>query len=148
VGRNGVSFDKVEGDGGTPGGLYAIGFAFGNMEKPETGLEYRKVTGQSYWVDDPDSGYYNQWVEGGENRDWKSAEHLSESKNAYAYAAVIEYNTGYEKIAGKGSAIFLHCGLSPTSGCVAVGESDMLKLLGWLKADKNPHILIVSENAQ
>ena len=152
VGRNGVSFDKTEGDGCTPGGLFAIGYAFGNNEMPETGLDYRKVTGQSYWIDDMNSAYYNQWVEGEENKDWHSAERLSDSKNAYAYAAVIEYNTGQEKIAGKGSAIFLHCGTEPTSGCVAVTKRDMLMLLKWLKSAASsgepPHILIVSEPIQ
>jgi L,D-peptidoglycan transpeptidase YkuD (ErfK/YbiS/YcfS/YnhG family) len=144
VGRNGVCAQKREGDDCTPEGLYRVGFAFGNNDSPPTGLTYRKVTDQSFWVDDPDSLYYNQWVEGEENKDWDSAERLWESKRAYAYAAVIEYNMGADTVPGKGSAIFLHCGTLPTSGCIAVSEPDILRLLQWFSADKEPHILILS----
>ena len=144
VGRNGVSAAKKEGDGKTPTGLYSFGFAFGNGLKPDTSMTYRKVTGDSYWVDDPDSKYYNTWVEGAEQKDWDSAEHLSEMKTAYEFAAVIEYNAN-PITPGKGSAIFLHCGSNPTAGCVAIGRSNVLAVLKWLKPSAKPQILITAK---
>jgi L,D-peptidoglycan transpeptidase YkuD (ErfK/YbiS/YcfS/YnhG family) len=144
VGRNGVSADKREGDGCTPAGLFGFGFAFGNSAKPETGMTWRDVTSDSYWVDDPNSLYYNQWVEGRDNADWTSAEHLSESPKNYAYAVVVDYNTE-NTIAGNGSAIFLHCKTEPTSGCVAAPQESILKILKWLSEGKNPGILIAGK---
>lgn len=141
VGKNGVSEDKVEGDKTTPIGFYPIGFAFGNADKPDTRWSYRNVTKESYWVDDAHSAYYNTWVEGTEDKDWDSAEHLCDAKNAYAYALVIEYNM-HPIIPGKGSAIFLHCGTSSTAGCIALAQSDVLQILKWIDPDAAPYILI------
>lgn len=141
VGKHGVTDDKTEGDKKTPTGYYALGFAFGNMPQPDTTWPYREVTPDSYWVDDPASASYNTWVEDTGTRDWNSAEHLSDFPDAYAYALVIEYNM-HPIVSGKGSAVFLHCGDHPTSGCVAVLPADMLTLLSWLDAGSNAHILI------
>ncbi|MBQ4369992.1 MAG: L,D-transpeptidase family protein [Oscillospiraceae bacterium] len=141
VGRNGVSADKVEGDKKTPAGLFFLGHAFGAEEAPETALEYRRITADSYWVDDSSSKYYNQWVEGISDKDWNSAGHLADYPEQYALAVVIEYNTS-DTVKGAGSAIFLHCGNGATVGCVSVSHQDMLSLLGWLKPDEKPMILI------
>ena len=141
VGRNGVTSDKAEGDGKTPTGYYALGFAFGNSSQPDTAWPYRNVTADSYWVDDPASASYNTWVEDTGTRDWDSAEHLSDFPDAYSYALVIEYNM-YPIVPGRGSAIFLHCGDHPTSGCVTVRTAAMLTILKWLDAGSSAHILI------
>lgn len=141
IGKNGVSANKREGDGCTPAGLFRLGSAFGNKEKPETKMPYRIVTENSFWVDDPKSGRYNTWVEGLFLNDWDSAEHLAVYKDSYAYAVVIEYNT-LNILPEKGSAIFLHCGFKPTSGCVALPEAQLLKILKWFEPEKLPGILI------
>lgn len=141
AGKNGVSSFKKEGDGCTPAGLFRLGCAFGNNDKPETKMAYKKVTADSFWVDDPSSRLYNTWVEGTENADWSSAEHLSIYKDSYAYAVVVEYNTA-PTLNEKGSAIFLHCGNKPTAGCIAVPEELMLKILQWLDPEKTPGILV------
>jgi L,D-peptidoglycan transpeptidase YkuD (ErfK/YbiS/YcfS/YnhG family) len=141
IGRNGISSQKKEGDGRTPSGLFRLGYAFGSNEKPETKMAFRKTTTGSVWVDDPNSCYYNTWAEPSSDCDWVSAEHLCDYSDSYAYAVIIEYNTAPVSRA-KGSAIFLHCGNRPTSGCVAVPEHDLLKILKWLDPDKAPAILI------
>jgi len=142
VGKNGVSEGKREGDGCTPAGLFPLGYAFGNSAMPETGMTWRAVTAMSYWVDDPNSAYYNKWVEGTDGADWDSAEKLSEMPKYYAYAVVVEYNT--ENTApGKGSAVFLHCKTIPTSGCIAAPQEAILRILKWLSEEENPGILIL-----
>jgi L,D-peptidoglycan transpeptidase YkuD (ErfK/YbiS/YcfS/YnhG family) len=141
VGKNGVTGTKTEGDGCTPAGLFRLGYAFGIRKKPRTKMVYRQITKDSCWVDDALSPYYNQWAEGINGAGWKSAEHLIDYTENYAYAAVVEYNRE-NTVPGRGSAIFLHCGDGPTSGCVAVKEADMLKLLRWLNPSKLPGILI------
>ncbi len=145
AGRNGVSTDKREGDGCTPGGLYRLGYAFGNKPQPPTGMAYRAITADSLWIDDPNSKYYNQWVEGMDGADWTSCEHLATNIVSYAYAVVVEYNTPPDTIAGKGSAIFFHIGNKPSSGCVVVTEETLLSILKWLSADENPSVLIVAK---
>lgn len=144
VGKNGINDFKKEGDGCTPSGIFRLGFAFGNRERPETRLQYRTVTENSWWVDDPQSRYYNQWFEGSVNSDWTSAEHLCNYQDSYAYAVVIEYNTGPVS-PEKGSAIFLHCGNKPTAGCIAVPEVCLLEILKWLDPEKTPVILVTKE---
>ena len=141
VGRNGVSNDKTEGDGTTPIGLFPLGHAFGIEEKPSTEMEYRQVTSDSYWVDDSNSQFYNQWVEGAEDKDWNSAEHLADYPTQYALAIVIEYNMN-PITPMKGSAIFFHCGDTSTAGCVSVSRENMLNILEWLNPLYQPSILI------
>lgn len=145
TGKNGVRTGKTEGDACTPQGLYSIGYAFGNNEKPDTAMDYYDVTENSYWVDDPESPYYNRWIESTDYFEWTTAEHLADYPVSYAYAVVIRYNMS-PAIPGRGSAIFLHCGTEPTAGCVAVPEDDMLGILKWLNPKKKPEILIAKGN--
>ncbi|MDO5558933.1 MAG: L,D-transpeptidase family protein [Oscillospiraceae bacterium] len=145
VGKNGVSKDKHEGDYRTPAGLFTFGVAFGTQNMNDLKMQYRRITENSYWVDDVSSPYYNQWVETS-NVTFSSAEHLIKYPDAYKYAAAINYNTD-PVIKNAGSAIFLHCAKgSYTAGCVAVPENDMLYILRWLDSSKNPMILICSSS--
>lgn len=134
IGKNGATNKKTEGDGKTPYGLYDIGFAFGTQDLSNViKYPYRKITENSYWVDDINSNKYNQWVESSIDKDWKSAEHLIEYPIQYKYGLVIEYNTK-TPIKGLGSAIFMHVYKNTyTAGCIAVSESDMLKILKWVR---------------
>ena len=125
---------------GTPKGLYPIGSAFYQDSAPDTGLDSFAITSDTYWVDDPDSKYSTQTVVGEENRDWDSAEHMSEIPS-YRYGFVINYNMPAEY--NKGSAIFFHIGYSPTQGCVAASEDMVLAYLGKLSAAHSPQILII-----
>jgi len=141
VGKNGVSAKSYEGDYCTPEGIFSLGFAFGTEQMTGLDIEYRLINDNCYWVDDPESALYNQWVESS-NIIWNSAEHLIDYPQAYKYAVVIDYNT--EPIEPyKGSAIFLHCMTgSYTAGCVAVPERDILSILKALDTSKNPIIII------
>ena len=148
VGRNGLtSYDdeKIEGDGRTPTGIFKLRRAFGYLPTVQTGLSYSQVTDSDVWVDDPNSPQYNQWVRGTPHA--KSFEKLRRDDDLYKYAIVIEYNTD-PIVPGKGSAIFLHVwrdDQTPTAGCVAVSEEDLLKLLTWLKADSEPIIVLTKK---
>ncbi len=140
LGKNGVTDNKQEGDKSTPRGLYSLEFAFGT-EIINTKIEYRLLNQNCYWVDDPQSEYYNQWVETS-TPSWNSAEHLIDYADSYKYAVSINYNTD-PVVQGAGSAIFLHCAVgSYTAGCVAVPENDMYNILTWLDAEQSPLILI------
>lgn len=140
LGRNGSTADKQEGDGCTPLGLYSIGSGFYTKNAPATGLDLFQVTKDTYWVDDPSSQFYNQRVEGTENKDWKSAEHMIDYPE-YLYGFVVDYNLAAEK--GAGSAIFFHINDNPTAGCIATTEKMVLSYLAQLDKAEHPHILIV-----
>ncbi|MBP9853773.1 MAG: L,D-transpeptidase family protein [Candidatus Omnitrophica bacterium] len=150
VGRNGLApaGQKREGDGRTPTGKYEIYRSFGYDEVIKTGLEYRQATALDFWIDDPKSVWYNQWVSG--RIPSVSYEKLRREDDLYKYAIIIEYNTD-PVISGNGSAIFMHvwkgAGQS-TAGCVAMAEMDMVKLLNWLKLDHHPVVIIRSSEVK
>ena len=141
VGLNGVSIKSGEGDYCTPKGLFGLGFGFGTDDLYGLNIEYRKFNENCYWVDDPESDYYNQWVESEDTSAWNSAEHLVDYPIAYHYAVAINYNM--EAVKGAGSAIFLHCAVGNyTAGCVGIPEDGMFYVMNWLDSSKDPKILI------
>lgn len=147
LGRNGITKDKYEGDGKTPQGIFEVSYAFGWCKKPETSLPYRHTGPDDYWVSGKSIDMYNVWIhkEGGPDTTWEQNEYERLNHPLYKYALVINYNMGSKKVLGKGSAIFLHCarkGLVPTAGCIGIPENDMIKILNWLKTEKNPTIAI------
>ena len=147
VGRNGVAPDgkKREGDGRVPSGVFALQRAFGYAPQFQTGLEYSRAGENDFWVDDPASNQYNQWVRGPTSA--KSFEVLRRKDKLYQFAAVIEYNTE-PIVAGNGSAIFLHIWRGynqSTSGCVALSERNLRRVLKWLDKNKNPQIVILEK---
>ncbi len=140
IGKNGITKQKREGDCKTPLGLYKINRGFGIKDNPGTRLDYFKLTGNEYWVDDILSTDYNKLII--DNIDNVSAEHLINETKAYNYVIVIEYNTE-NIIKGNGSAIFLHVSKNGgTAGCVAVDEDKMIDILKWIEPNKNPYIYI------
>lgn len=141
VGANGVTTDMHEGGYASPKGLYPIGDAFYIYNKPETGLSTFEVTNETYWVDDPDSKYYNKRVEGISDKDWNSAEHMIDYAAAYEYGFVIDYNP--DAVYNAGSAIFFHISYSSTAGCVGTDKDMVLQYLAKLDSTKNPYIIIL-----
>ncbi len=140
VGKNGVTSYKQEGDGCTPRGWYAIDEAFYIHDKPDTMLAAFEITDDTYWVDDPQSVFYNRRVEGLSQQDWNSAEHMIDYE-VYRYGFVIAYNT--QALPNVGSAIFFHIGDHSTLGCVATDEETVLRYLRELDPAAHPYILIV-----
>lgn len=140
VGSGGVGKKQNEEDNITPSGLYSIGDAFYTADQPATWLNTFRITENTYWVSDPESSMYNQKVEGELNKDWNKAHHMIENPG-YKYGCVINYNINpIEK--GKGSAVFVHCGLDETNGSIALSEQHILSYLEIMNSSKNPHILI------
>ena len=46
----------------TPQGIYGFTMAFGNLPDPGSAIPYTQTDANSYWVDDPDSWFYNRFV--------------------------------------------------------------------------------------
>jgi L,D-peptidoglycan transpeptidase YkuD (ErfK/YbiS/YcfS/YnhG family) len=144
VGRKGFAGpdQKREGDGMTPSGVYPIRLAFGYNKSLDTRLTYRQATDNDFWIDDPASLEYNRWVTGKPNA--KSFEAMRRQDDLYKLGAVIEYNTA-PVTPGQGSAIFLHIWGGPdkpTAGCVALAETHVRAILGWLDPARRPVVAL------
>ena len=145
VGKNGMVQDskRVEGSKKTPIGVYKFNKAFGIAKDPGCSLKYTKVTDDLYWSGDSRKGmYYNQMVSIKKcpDLDKTKSEHLIDYKTTYQYCLNISFND--KGVAGKGSAIFLHCTGSNkyTSGCIAIPKSTMKKAMKRVK--KNCVVII------
>ena len=138
IGKRGFSFSKKEGDGASPVGKFTIGTAFGSNGNPGTALNFRGITDDDVWVDDPESSLYNSWQSKQQSHDlYTSAENMNIP--LYRYGFVINYNTN--RVPYKGSAIFFHIGNSYTLGCTAVSEADVIRIIRWLNPAKQPVII-------
>ncbi|MBP9741798.1 MAG: L,D-transpeptidase family protein [Burkholderiales bacterium] len=134
---------KKEGDNKTPSGLYKLGPAYGTHPLALK-MDYRYITNQDKFIDDPDSSDYNTWVEGDTTA--QTYEIMNQENGAYDLGVVINYNMN-PIVPGRGSAIFMHIWQGPnigTQGCIAMDRQDMLHILKWLNKNANPYILIVS----
>ena len=144
IGKNGLTKNKIEGDFKTPIGLFDLGIVFGIHKKEELSLnnhiEYYQINKNHFWIDDPNSKYYNNLVDITKvEKDWISAENLLDNKKPYEYA--IEIKSNPHNIPGKGSAIFIHCKTKNyTAGCISIEKEKMKKLLASI--DENTKILI------
>ena len=141
VGHKGFIYNKIEGDGHSPIGIFSLGTAFGRYANPGTQMTYRKSTTNDFWVDDIKSRLYNTWQTGPARGRWKSAEKMYIPQ--YNYGFVINYNTA-KRVSGKGSGIFFHVWSRAgrgTAGCTATSQTNVIKTLKWLKPSKNPIII-------
>lgn len=147
IGENGLVTpeEKKEGDNKTPTGIYPLKRTFGYFQKINSKMPYIQVTDDDIWITDSKSDEYNKLVKKNKTN-MTIFENMKRDDNLYEYGIVIEYNTdNVEK--GKGSGIFLHVWGWPctTTGCVALEERSILKILEWLDPAKKPLVIIGSE---
>ena len=145
IGRNGFAAPgaKREGDGRTPGGLFPLEYVFGYATAAASAMPYRQATGDDLWVNDPNSPDYNRWVKKGDSTA-ASFERMLLPDRRYRHGIVVGYNRN-PVIKGKGSAIFVHVWSGEggsTSGCVALDEAELVRVIGWLDPAKRPMILL------
>ena len=131
IGKNGLSKNKIEGDGKTPIGKYSLGDLYYRADrnsKPFTKLKCFKINEKMGWCDDVKyKKYYNKLIN---TKKKIKYEKLFRRDYKYDLMIPINYNTKKRKI-GKGSAIFLHLtkNFKPTLGCVAISRKDFVILL-------------------
>ena len=131
IGKKGLSTKKVEGDKKTPVGTFSLDklyYRHDRIRKPKTKLKCIPIKKNMGWCDDIKSKKnYNRLI----NIKLKVRyEKMYRSDRKYDLVVPIKYNFLKPKL-GKGSAIFLHVtkNVIPTSGCIAIKESDFLILL-------------------
>jgi len=135
---------KVERDKRAPAGIFEIGKVFGYESKLPAGGNYpfHQVTDADLWSDDPRSPNYNRHVVVDPAHPPENYSHEKMRSGDFAYHWLIEIRHNADPpVPGAGSAIFFHIRRGEartTSGCTTMAESDLLKIIRWLRADKHP----------
>jgi len=134
---------KKEGDGKAPAGIFRLISAFGYAPTCHTKLPYLALSPDIEAVDDPKSRYYNQLVARSKigSPDWRTSEHMFCAHDLYKWGIVVAHNMPPQP--GAGSCIFLHVwnNPSPTVGCTAMSEKNIVAIIQWL--DPKLHPLLV-----
>ena len=136
---------KKEGDGKAPAGIFLLGKSFG-YDGVESKLDYIQADKNLICVDDVTSEFYNQLREQNLSDTIKSFEYMRREDNLYAYGLVVQHNTQAKK--GAGSCIFMHIWRNqdaPTSGCTAMDQDNIIKLLAWLNKKSNPLLIQIPQ---
>ena len=134
LGRAGIRANKREGDGATPRGRFSLRQLWWRADRsprPSTLLPTVRIDRRVAWCEDPTDRRYNRPFHrlAGEPGD-----RLWRDDQLYDLIIEIDHNTR-PRIAGRGSAVFLHVARpdrSPTAGCIAFAASDLRRLLGRL----------------
>ena len=136
---------KKEGDGNSPAGIFYLSGLFGYQDISAK-MASLKVDLQTFCVDDSKSAFYNQIVKTDTvKKDWTSAETMRMKSDVYKYGIFVDYNIK-PAVPNAGSCIFMHIWSgsdSPTAGCTAMKETDILKLIDFLDQKKNPVLVQV-----
>lgn len=141
---------RREGDHATPIGVFGIGpTLYGNNPDPG-GLHYayHHLACGDWWDEDPNSPDYNRFVHvpcGTRPAFAAWSEALWTETVAYPYFAVVQFNSDptVREPDAPGAGIFLHSWVGgATEGCIALPETELLRVLRWLRPDEHPVIEI------
>ncbi|MGW0998328.1 L,D-transpeptidase family protein [Streptomyces sp. NPDC002523] len=149
VGSNGVTngATRQQGTYTTPSGTYTISKGFG-VAAGGTNMPYHVVDSDDWWVEDPQSKYYNS-MHGETGADFplteagdRGSEPLINYPTQYAKALVINFNR-WPATPGRGAGIFLHVnGNGATAGCLSIPRATMDQIMSWIQPGAHPRIAI------
>jgi len=134
LGRGSIKANKHEGDGATPRGRFRLKRLWWRADRharPRTQLPVRRILNNDGWCEDPHDRRYNRRIAVPKN---SKADRLSRQDALYDFIIELDHNTR-PRIAGRGSAVFIHVarpGFAPTAGCVALAMPALRRLLGRL----------------
>jgi L,D-peptidoglycan transpeptidase YkuD (ErfK/YbiS/YcfS/YnhG family) len=134
LGRGGIKANKREGDGATPRGTFRLKRLWwrdGRHPRPPTLLPVRHIAPDDGWCEDPSDRHYNQRIKIPPR---SKADRLARKDNLYDFIVELDHNTR-PRIAGRGSAVFIHVArprFAPTAGCVALDMNALRRLLARL----------------
>jgi len=142
--------EKVERDSRAPAGVFRIGKIYTHDKTLPKGANfpYRTVSESDAWIDDPKLPNYNRHVvvDPANPPSWFEKQKMRHHDFAYRWLVEIRHNADPAPVAGKGSAIFFHIRRGPTrptAGCTTMAEDDLVSVIRWLRADRNPHYALL-----
>lgn len=137
LGRGGLVAEKREGDGGTPIGCWPLRrvlYRPDRLAAPCANLPVSAIEPDDGWCDDPGHPDYNRPIK----RPFSAShEALWREDGVYDIVVVLGHNDS-PPVPGAGSAIFMHVArpnYEPTAGCVALGLSDLRRVLAIVPED-------------
>ena len=148
IGKAGViaASAKREGDMATPRGEMPVRTVYYRADRvnvPVVPFPTFPITTSCGWCDAPDHPAYNRHVDLALHTPF-DASHEVMWRDDTAYDIVVELGfNDAPVIAGRGSAIFMHCiapGKTYTAGCVALAHDDLLALLALATPDQ--HVIV------
>jgi L,D-peptidoglycan transpeptidase YkuD (ErfK/YbiS/YcfS/YnhG family) len=134
LGRAGIAADKREGDGATPRGRFRLTRLWwrpDRLPRPGTRLPVRRIDQALAWCEDPTDRRYNRPFRRSAN---EPGDRLWREDRLYDLVIELSHNTR-PRVAGRGSAVFVHVARpdrSGTAGCVALDAKDLRRLIGRL----------------
>ncbi|MEP6809288.1 MAG: L,D-transpeptidase family protein [Chthoniobacterales bacterium] len=145
AGQDEKGLHKKERDKRAPAGVFRLGKIYTYDAQLPSGADYpfRQVTAADAWIDDPTLPNYNRFVtipDPANPPPWFEKQEMRHHDFAYRWIIDIRHNSD-PPVAGAGSAIFFHIrrGLTrPTSGCTSMAEENLVRVIQWLRAARNP----------
>ena len=131
IGKNGLSYNKIEGDKKTPIGTFEIEKLYYRKDKinlPKIKLRCVQIRPDMGWCDDVgNQKSYNKLIYTN-----KLIHHEKLYRKDFKYDLLIPIKYNFKKrILGKGSCIFLHLtkNYKSTAGCIALNKKDFLIMI-------------------
>jgi L,D-peptidoglycan transpeptidase YkuD (ErfK/YbiS/YcfS/YnhG family) len=150
AGQDEQGLRKRERDGRAPAGIFRIGkiYTYDSSLPPGADYPFHQVSDADIWSDDPRSPNYNRHViiDPRDPPDNYSHEKMRPGDFAYHWLIEIRHNSD-PPVPGAGSAIFFHIrrGVDrPTTGCTTMAEQDLIRMIKWLRASKNPSYALLT----
>jgi len=131
LGRTGIKANKREGDGATPRGSFRLKRLWWRADRhprPATFLPVRRIGFDDGWCENPADRRYNAPLKLSRT---STADRLRRDDRLYDFIVELDHNTR-PRIAGRGSAVFIHVArpdFTPTAGCVALDINSLRRLL-------------------
>ena len=154
AGQEEAGLRKTERDGRAPAGVFRIGKIYTYDPALPAGADFpfHQVTKADAWIDDSTRPDYNQFVTIDDPEHpppWFAKEKMRHNDFAYRWLVEIRHNSD-PPLPNEGSAIFFHIrrGVSrPTAGCTTMAESDLVRLITWLRAERHPCYVLLPRSA-
>ncbi|HVF70216.1 MAG TPA: L,D-transpeptidase family protein [Chthoniobacterales bacterium] len=152
AGQDESGLRKAERDGRAPAGVFRIGKVYTYDAKLPAGADFpfHQVTKADAWVDDVKHPEYNRHVvipDPANPPPWFEKQKMRHNDFAYRWLVEIRHNSD-PPAPGAGSAIFFHIrrGVArPSAGCTTMAESDLVKMITWLRAGRRPCYVLLPE---
>ena len=140
---------KRERDGRAPSGVFRLGTIYTYDSALPAGAKYpfHTVGAGDAWIDDVSHPDYNRHVTIDPKNPpaWFEKQKMRHGDDAYRWLVEIRHNSD-PPVPGEGSAIFFHIrrgATRPSAGCTTMAEENLLKLIGFLRAEKKPHYALL-----
>ncbi|MGA7214985.1 MAG: L,D-transpeptidase family protein [Terrimicrobiaceae bacterium] len=149
LGTDEPGLQKTERDKRAPAGVFKIGTIYTYDSALPEGARYpfHTMTEADAWIDDPTLPHYNQHVvvDPKNPPPWFEKQKMRLNDPPHRWLIEIRHNAD-PPVPNAGSAIFFHIQRGPdrsSAGCTVMTEASILRIIRWLRAEKNPYYVLL-----